>query len=209
MRQTLLLIIRHVWPTITTVFRDDEGYLLNDWYPLSFITSPAVNAGVVRQRERGAEQIIFDCMLERIRRILLVAANHHHRALVLGAFGCGVFRNEPVDVAKYFHRWLEHSEFEGAFDHVVFAIYEKEGGENYCAFVDEFLNNGPQESSRAQREQPKYEKAQCNFNKEQGKDQTTLPSEKKDQHHRQRRQPRNRASGTPKQKQQQKHKSNG
>ena len=39
---------------------------------------------------------------ERIRRILTVAAAQGHTHLVLGAFGCGVFGNDPVMIADTF-----------------------------------------------------------------------------------------------------------
>lgn len=53
---------------------------------------------------------------------------------MLGAWGCGVFRNDPNEVATPFSEALSTHEFKGAFDRVVFAVYDRKGGENRAAF---------------------------------------------------------------------------
>ena len=52
-------------------------------------------------------------------------AHHGQRVLVLGAWGCGVFRNEPGAVAAAFQKWLHAPAYRGAFDLVVFAIRDR------------------------------------------------------------------------------------
>lgn len=49
--------------------------------------------------------------------------------MVLGAWGCGVFRNDPHQVADVFATWLDHAGFAGAFDLVVFAVLDRSGGQ--------------------------------------------------------------------------------
>ncbi len=51
--------------------------------------------------------------------MLQVAAAHGHRTLVLGAWGCGVFGNDPVTVANSFAEALREVD---QFDRVAFAI---------------------------------------------------------------------------------------
>jgi uncharacterized protein (TIGR02452 family) len=70
--------------------------------------------------------------------MVLAAARHHaHRILVLGAWGCGVFRNDPAFVADVFARLLASPSFAGAFDRVVFAIYDRTAGQKTLrAFTD-------------------------------------------------------------------------
>jgi uncharacterized protein (TIGR02452 family) len=58
--------------------------------------------------------------------VLLAAARFGHRTLVLGAWGCGVFRNDPPEVADAFALGLADPALVGAFDRVVFAIWERD-----------------------------------------------------------------------------------
>lgn len=118
------------------VFRNDDGQLLVEPYRVSFITAPAVNAGVVREREPHNVVQILPTMKRRIEKILAVALAHHQEILVLGAFGCGVFRNSPDEVASIFHDVLGQPPFKGAFQRVVFAVYDRSPNQaNYRSFL--------------------------------------------------------------------------
>jgi uncharacterized protein (TIGR02452 family) len=102
------------------VFRDDDFNLLNEPYTVSFLTSPAVNASALNSHERS---LIEQTMLGRMERLLSVAVIHGHDTLVLGAWGCGVFKNDTARVADWFHYHLvENPVFLGAFRQVVFAV---------------------------------------------------------------------------------------
>jgi uncharacterized protein (TIGR02452 family) len=106
------------------VFRDDEtGALLGEPYDCAFLTAPAPNAGVVlpREPERAAE--VRAVMASRITRVLAIAAQNGHSRLVLGAWGCGVFKNDPSHVAACFARELA-GPFAGVFAEVVFAVLD-------------------------------------------------------------------------------------
>jgi uncharacterized protein (TIGR02452 family) len=52
---------------------------------------------------------------------------------ILGAFGCGVFKQNPTEVANIFKELINNYEFKG----VLFAI---PGGANLQAFIDVFKN---------------------------------------------------------------------
>jgi len=56
-------------------------------------------------------------------RALAIASAHGHRHRVLGAWGCGVFGNDPRVVASAFHEALD-GPFAGAFDEAVFAVLD-------------------------------------------------------------------------------------
>lgn len=106
------------------LLKDDEGTYLTELRVASFITSPAVNTGVVKRQEPERVGEIKDAMKQRMAKVLAVAEQHGHRHLVLGAWGCGVFQNEPAEIAQYFKEVLE-GDFKGVFETIVFAVYAK------------------------------------------------------------------------------------
>ena len=97
------------------VFRTDDGTELEQVWLLSFITCAAPYAPTVGQPEAG------ELLRRRIHRVLAIARAYEYSALVLGAWGCGAFQNDPHRTATDFRHALEH-EFSGAFAHVTFAI---------------------------------------------------------------------------------------
>lgn len=111
-------------PTVP-IFKDEKGDLLPEMVQASILTSPAVNAGVVRRQEPDRISEINEAMRIRIAKVLSVAVHHQHRTLVLGAWGCGVFRNDPEDIARLFYEVLS-TQFAGQFEHIVFAVYAKD-----------------------------------------------------------------------------------
>ncbi|MEU7559713.1 TIGR02452 family protein [Streptomyces eurythermus] len=108
------------------VFRDDRGRLLAEPYPVGFLTAAAPNAGVIRRTapERAAE--LPGALAVRAERVLETAAAHGYRRLVLGAWGCGVFQNDPARVAGAFRAALgPGGRFAYTFDHVVFGVLDR------------------------------------------------------------------------------------
>ncbi len=118
-------------------FRNEQLELLERPFHVSIITSPAPNAGAALQKDPGLRPRIREVLHSRAYKVLRVAAHRGHRTLVLGAWGCGVFRNDPVEVANAFADAL--GALPGAFDRVVFAVYERGGdGPNLRAFRERF-----------------------------------------------------------------------
>ncbi len=108
------------------VFRDDRGTLLDEPYRVGFLASPAPNAGVIARRTPEEVDRVPGALFARAERVLEVAAAHGYRALVLGAWGCGVFRNDPAVVADVFRAHLaDGGRFSGRFAHVVFAVLDR------------------------------------------------------------------------------------
>jgi uncharacterized protein (TIGR02452 family) len=120
------------------VFRDDDDRLLDDPWCVAMITAPAVNAGAVRANEPENQAQIQDVMGQRIQYVLALAAHHGHDALVLGAWGCGVFANEPHEVAGLFAGpLLGAGRYAGAFSEIVFAVLDRRG-DIIRPFIDVF-----------------------------------------------------------------------
>ncbi|MCW3160724.1 TIGR02452 family protein [Chryseobacterium oryctis] len=106
------------------VFRKDKGELLSKPVLCNFITSPAVNAGVVKRQEPQREGEIFGAMDVRTDKMLALALHQGNETLILGAWGCGVFKNDPKEIAELFKKHL-HGKYKNKFKRVVFAILTK------------------------------------------------------------------------------------
>jgi uncharacterized protein (TIGR02452 family) len=132
-----------IYSPSVSVFRNDRDDLLAKPYLASFITAPAVNiSGMLNRREAIVPETLAQTMLSRIEKILSIAVIQGHRTLVLGAWGCGVFKNDPDHVAAYFYNQLvENPTFLHAFDKVVFAVLDNTGDESTIRpFKEVFVN---------------------------------------------------------------------
>ncbi len=122
----------------TPVFRNDDGSLIKTPYLVSFMTSPAVNDGVIKQKEAKNIEKIESVNKERARKFLWLANKEKHKTLILGAWGCGVFQNDPKMIALVFNELLQ-GEFANCFERVIMAIYDKTQTKKvYNAFAEVF-----------------------------------------------------------------------
>lgn len=96
--------------------------LLEVPFEASVITAPAPNAGEARRKREGEK--VSATLRRRAGMVLAIAQDNGHRRLLLGAWGCGVFQNDPTEVAGVFKDWLIGARFAGAFDQVDFAIHD-------------------------------------------------------------------------------------
>jgi uncharacterized protein (TIGR02452 family) len=118
-------------------FRDEALAFLEAPFHVSVITAPAPNAGAARQNAPELLPRVPGVLRARALKVLQVAAHHGHRTLVLGAWGCGAFQNDPRDAAEAFS-WALDS-LPGAFERVVFAVWERGGdGPNLREFQTRF-----------------------------------------------------------------------
>ena len=104
------------------VFRTADCQLTAETFRTAVITIPAPN------RRGGAllasKKIIAETFLRRIRIMLRLSAKYGYQSLVLGAWGCGAFGNNPEDVAEYFRQVLIDEGYGRYFETVCFAIME-------------------------------------------------------------------------------------
>lgn len=130
-----LLLSPHV-----IVFKGESGRLLKTPFETAVITSPAVNVNVALRSGFTQEQI-DRAMLERIRRIIKIAAIYEYDNIILGAWGCGVFGNEPKKVASMFKQVLVNEFYRVCFKNIEFAVLDNSTNkETYFAFANTLKN---------------------------------------------------------------------
>ena len=124
--QTSFLYSDYMIYSPNTVFWfDDEGATLVQPILADVITSPAPNKGAMLHRERPNEiQEIEEVFTQRIKKVLHIANQQGAQTLILGAWGCGVFRNDPSLVAELFKEVIE-KHYAKAFKKIVWAIYDR------------------------------------------------------------------------------------
>lgn len=79
------------------------------------ITCAAPNKGAAQKYQNVSDDECDWTMRLRIRSILMAAADRHVDAVILGAFGCGVFKNDPRTVASLFREELTGCPFKAVF----------------------------------------------------------------------------------------------
>lgn len=122
------------------VFIRDKNFKLVK-YPImaSILTMPAVNMGQILLKTPELKQKAEESMKSRMRKILHIFASKGNKNLILGAYGCGVFRNNPVLISKYWHQLLKDEKIETNFENIVFAIYDTSSNKTIPnAFYNEF-----------------------------------------------------------------------
>lgn len=126
------------------IFRNDNGEFLTHPYCVDFITSPAPNAGAIIKNEPDRIDEITSVLTERSSKILALALYHKCDIIVLGAWGCGVFQNDPKTVAQIFCQHLD-GKYANRFKKVLFSVFDKSEGKIIIkAFrenVDRMANN--------------------------------------------------------------------
>lgn len=104
-------------------FRNDDHVLLEQPYNLSIISSPAPNLNGTMPA--GWQALLKGIINERALKILDIAALHGHKNIILGAWGCGAFGNDPVMVATIVKETLKRFD---CFEHIAFPVYDTRPG---------------------------------------------------------------------------------
>ena len=131
------------------VFKSDTDYpaLLaeRDWYEVDVISCAApnlrekpsngMNSGDGDRRAQISPGELHRLHERRLARILDVASANGAEAIVLGAFGCGAFRNDPFVVSAAAAAVVPH--YRQLFKAIEFAVYcRPDDTRNYTAFRD-------------------------------------------------------------------------
>ena len=128
------------------ICKTDDAYPVRmaekDWVTVDVISCAAPNLrrrpGNSHNPEYGravtiSDADLYNLHLKRAKHIMHIAAVNSADALVLGAFGCGAFANDPIVVAKAYRDAL--ADYRQYFQFIEFAVYCRPGEtENYDAF---------------------------------------------------------------------------
>ena len=117
-----------------------------DWFFVDVISCAALRQpDLVFQDTQGERRLVYEfekdeeIMMMKVRLILQIAKSKGITHLVLGALGCGAYRNPPVEVAGIFKKAIlgsrKRAGVEGI-EEIVFAIFDD--GENLRVFREAF-----------------------------------------------------------------------
>lgn len=120
-----------------TFFRDGRFRLVEEPVYGSVLTLPAVNMGQVLMKGEDVEEA-KRVMRRRMKLALAIFAQQGAKNLVLGAYGCGVFRNDPRQVAAWWKEILEEG-LGKYFESVVYAVLDMSRGEKCIGAFREIL----------------------------------------------------------------------
>lgn len=128
------------------IFIKDFHYKPIPWITADVVSVPAINLNAksyydpiqedwvncIQDKPKGYEELTKS----KIRAMLKAAHNHNVKVMVLGAWGCGVFKNSPQDIALMFKEVLVDEKYMMMFDQVVFPVINDKNshGNNYEVF---------------------------------------------------------------------------
>jgi len=114
------------------VFIKDVNYEYMEFIQVDVVTVASVNLNANSTFDEETNQHIdgivereddyWNVMLGKIRLMLSLAVNNDVEYIILGAWGCGVFKNDPYEVSEMFNEVLIDEGYAQLFKGVVFAI---------------------------------------------------------------------------------------
>jgi uncharacterized protein (TIGR02452 family) len=128
--------------TTDATFFKDRNYNNIDPFTVDVVTIAAINLNPnahyddIIAFEKQHYRIITQ---DKIRLMLLLANMNKCENVILGAWGCGVFKNNPSTISDMFHKVI-NNEFKGCFKNVIFAVINDHNseGDNYSTFANRF-----------------------------------------------------------------------
>lgn len=132
---------RLIYTKDVTVFKDDcavPRLMPNaDWFKVDVITCAAP---YIAKRKYTNPTALKELFKSRIKNIFEAAIDNGVEVIILGAFGCGAFKNPPEIVAKAFHEVIDENDYACFFKKIVFAIKSNYSNNYNCEiFYREFF----------------------------------------------------------------------
>lgn len=103
-------------------FRDEKQKLISNPVTIKVLTSPAIHLRQVRITKEKLPDTPKNIMKERMRYILTVFADSGCKTIILGAFGCGAYKNKPKDISDNWFELLEEEGYKKYFENIIFTI---------------------------------------------------------------------------------------
>lgn len=124
-----------------TVFKDDSDIPQmmpeSEWFNLDVITCAAP---YIAERKYTNKTALKELFKGRIKNIFETAIENDVEVLILGAFGCGAFKNPPEVAAKAFYEVIDENKYSGLFKKIVFAIKSNDTiNSNFNVFYNELF----------------------------------------------------------------------
>lgn len=118
---------------------NEEDALLENPFECAVVSVAAINRPDLDADGRLTDWAIA-ATKQKIRTMFRIGLIHRHDAIVLGAWGCGAFRNPPEHMAELFDDVLHEPEFANKYRCVRFAIIEDHNSRhsNYAPFDKRF-----------------------------------------------------------------------
>ena len=119
-----------IYTPIITVIKDKYYNLLEKPFSISMVacaalrSPPQLNGKYINKNDRQMTK-------HKIEQIFQIGYQMNHDTLVLGAFGCGAFRNNPEEVALIFNEVID--QYHNCFKLIIFAVMSYKD-ENYTIF---------------------------------------------------------------------------
>lgn len=132
--------------TKDAVFFKDFNYYWMDAVTVDVITiaalrlSATVGSDGIPNYEPDDKELYENLTKNKIRLMISMAAKNGVKNIILGAWGCGVFNNDPQTMANYFKEILIGEGYSSYFDNVIFAIINDHNsvGNNFEIFDKTF-----------------------------------------------------------------------
>jgi len=127
--------------TKDAIFFKDKEYDYMDPITCDVVTIAAINLN--ENAKYDPVQNLTDyrnITKDKIRLMVSLAAQNGVKNLILGAWGCGVFNNDPTTMSQYFSEVLIGEGYSVDFDNIVFAIINDHNsvGNNFDIFNNQF-----------------------------------------------------------------------
>ena len=134
-----------IYSPAVTVFRNGpDCTFMETPYQIAIITNSALNLNgkySLRLTHDGhMPPKVKEITLNKIRTIFRLGLLKGHDSLVLGAFGCGAFKNPPSEMAMLFKQVIEEPEFKDRYRLITFAIIadHNDRNNNFASFSEVF-----------------------------------------------------------------------